>query len=150
MGDLDDGPEQEPLAEKEVEQAILGLLPPKHYDLIITHNPTGEYTKHLRHEEISKAVILLWQTKKISANELWTFAYEDGNKKYYPRPIENSSVCRTLTKRIWLKKYSIITETYGFEKNGWEANTVTKAESFWQFSKSDEAKEWLNNGGIIL
>ena len=39
MGDLDDGPEQTPLEDEEVDQAILKLLPPKHYDLIITHNP---------------------------------------------------------------------------------------------------------------
>ena len=39
MGDLDDGPEQKPLEENEVEQVILKLLPPEHFDLIITHNP---------------------------------------------------------------------------------------------------------------
>ena len=46
MGDLDDGPDQFPLDEEEVEQAILNLLPEKHYDLIISHNPNGEYTRH--------------------------------------------------------------------------------------------------------
>jgi LmbE family N-acetylglucosaminyl deacetylase len=89
MGDLDDGPEQKPLDEKEVEHAMLDLLPPKHFDLIISHNPSGEYTKHIRHEEAGKAVIKLWHAGKISTNELWTFAYEDGNKEYYPRPVEN-------------------------------------------------------------
>ena len=117
MGDLDDGPEQNALDEKEIEQVILGLLPPKHFDLIITHNPAGEYTKHARHEETGKAVIKLWHTGKISASELWIFAYEDGNKQYYPRPVENAAIYRKLTSRIWLKKYSIITETYGFVKN---------------------------------
>lgn len=144
MGDLDDGPDQKPLAENEVEQAILQLLPLKHYDLIITHNPTGEYTKHLRHEEISKAVITLWQAKKIMADELWTFAYEDGNKQYYPKPIEKATIYRTLTKRIWLQKYSIITQTYGFEKEGWEAKTTPKAEAFWQFMNQSDATKWLN------
>lgn len=150
MGDLDDGPEQKPLDEKEIKHAILDLLPPKHYDLIITHNPSGEYTRHLRHEEISEAVIKLWHTGKIFANELWTFAYEDGNKEYYPRPIENTPVYRKLTKRIWLRKYSIITETYGFEKNSFESKTTPRAESFWQFTNSYEAKKWLNNKGVIL
>jgi LmbE family N-acetylglucosaminyl deacetylase len=134
MGDLDDGPEQKPLEEKEVENAILDLLPGRHFDLIITHNPTGEYTRHLRHEEVSKAVIKLWHAGKISADELWTFAYEDGNKEYYPRPVESATIYRTLTKRIWLRKYNIITETYGFEKNSFEAETTPRAESFWQFS----------------
>jgi LmbE family N-acetylglucosaminyl deacetylase len=136
MGDLDDGPEQKPLEKKEVENAILDLLPGRHFDLIITHNPTGEYTRHLRHEEVSKAVIKLRHTGKISADELWTFAYEDGNKEYYPRPVESATIYRTLTKRIWLRKYNIITETYGFEKNSFEAETTPKAESFWQFENS--------------
>jgi len=143
MGDLDDGPEQQPLDEIELKGAILQLLPSTHFDLIISHNPDGEYTRHVRHEETGKAVIKLWHAGKISASELWTFAYEDGNKKYYPRPIENAALYRVLTKRIWLKKYSIITETYGFEKTSFEAETTPRAESFWQFTNSYDAQKWL-------
>jgi LmbE family N-acetylglucosaminyl deacetylase len=145
MGDLDDGPDQKPLDEKEVENKILELLPPKHFDLIISHNPTGEYTRHLRHEEIGKAVIKLWHTGKISTNELWNFAYEDGGKKYFPRPVENTSIHRILTKRIWLRKYSIITETYGFDKSSWEAETTPRAESFWQYNNPYDAKKGIFN-----
>jgi LmbE family N-acetylglucosaminyl deacetylase len=149
MGDLDDGPGQNPLEEKEVERAIIQLLPPTHFDLIISHNPTGEYTRHVRHEEASKAVIKLCHAGKISTNELWTFAYEDGGKEYYPKPVENATIYRILTKRIWLRKYSIITETYGFEKGSFEAETTPRAESFWQFTNSYDAKKWLNNGGVL-
>ena len=144
MGDLDDGPEQKPLDDKEVESVILELFPPGHFDLIISHNPSGEYIRHIRHEEVSKAVIRLWHAGKISANELWTFAYEDGNEEYYPRPAESANICRTLTKRIWLRKYSIITETYGFEKESCEAETTPKAEAFWQFTDPYDADKWLN------
>jgi LmbE family N-acetylglucosaminyl deacetylase len=144
MGDLDDGPEQKPLEENKVEQVVLNLLPAKHFDLIISHNPTGEYTRHIRHEEAGKAVIKLWNTGEISTNELWNFAYTDNNKKHYPVAVENASIYRTLTKRIWLRKYRIITETYGFEKNGFEAETTPRAESFWQFTDPREAKKWLN------
>jgi LmbE family N-acetylglucosaminyl deacetylase len=143
MGDLDDCSEQNPLDENELEHTILMLLPSVHFDLIISHNPSGEYTRHVRHEEISKAVIKLWHKAKISANELWTFAYEDGGKEYYPRPIENAAYYRVLTKRIWLKKYSIITETYGFEKASFEAETTPRAESFWQFTDPYDAQKWL-------
>ena len=149
MGDLDDSPEQKALDEDEIERAILDLLPQKHFDLIISHNPTGEYTRHVRHEEASKAVISLWHAGKISTNELWTFAYEDGNKEYYPRAVENAPIYRTLTKRIWLRKYSIITETYGFEKSSFEAKTAPTAEAFWQFTNPFYAKKWLNNGGVL-
>ncbi len=143
MGDLDDGPEQNPLVETVIEQTILKLLPDKHYDLIITHSPAGEYTRHIRHEEVSKGVIKLWHAGKISAGELWTFAYEDGDGKYYPRPIETDTVFRRLTKRVWMRKYSIITETYGFGKNSFEAETTPLAESFRQFTNSYDAKKTL-------
>ena len=142
MGDLDDEPEQKPLEVKEVERIILDLLPPKHFDLIITHNSTGEYTKHLRHEETNKAVINLWYSGKISTNELWTFAYEDGNKEYYPKANGNATIFRSLSQRIWLRKYGIITEIYGFNKNSWEAKTTPKIEAFWQFKNSHDAKIW--------
>jgi LmbE family N-acetylglucosaminyl deacetylase len=148
MGDLEDNSEQNPLDDKVVEQAILQLLPPAHFDLIISHNPNGEYTKHIRHEEVSRAVIKLWHEGKIATNELWTFAYEDGGKAYYPRPIETAAMFRALTKRIWLRKYSIITETYGFEKSSFEAKTTPRAEAFWQFTNSYDALKWLKNKGI--
>ena len=56
---------------------------------------------------------------------------------------ENADICRTLMKRIWLRKYRIITETYGFEKNGFEAQTTPRAESFWRFTDPAVAKKWL-------
>jgi LmbE family N-acetylglucosaminyl deacetylase len=140
MGDLDDGPEQKPFQENEVEEAILKLLPSEFFNLIISHSPLGEYTRHIRHEETGKAVIKLWHADKLFTNELWTFAYEDGNKEYYPRPINSDTAYKTLTKHIWLRKYDIITNIYGFEKDSWEAETTPKAESFRQFTNSFEAK----------
>jgi hypothetical protein len=41
MGDLDDGPGQYPLDEKEVEGAILRLVPPDHFASNIHGEPTG-------------------------------------------------------------------------------------------------------------
>ena len=144
MGNLDDGPEQKPLDENEVEQAILDLLPANHFDLIITHNPGGEYTRHLRHEETGRAVIKLWHEGKIVANELWTFAYHDENKKHLPLAIENSNIYNILPEKVWLRKYGIITETYGFEKNSFEAETTPKAESFRKFTDPSETGKPLN------
>lgn len=141
MGDLDDGPNQHPLDEKEVEDEILRLLPNTHFDLILTHNSSGEYTKHLRHEEVNKAVITLWNNGKITANEIWTFAYEDGNKAYFPKAIDNANIFESLPEKIWLKKYKLITETYGFEKNSWEAESTPLSEAFWQFKNPHHAKK---------
>lgn len=150
MGDLDDGPEQKPLDENEVEELILHLLPPTHFDLVITHNPAGEYTRHLRHEEVGKAVTELWRSGKISTRELWFFAYEDGHKKYFPLAVKNASVCTTLSETTWQQKYKLMTETYGYEKDGWEAKTTPKAEAFWKFTDPAEIKQRINMKGAIL
>ena len=141
---MDDSPEQKPLDEKVVEAAILELMPATRFDLIITHNPAGEYTRHLRHEETGKAVIKLWSAGKLSTGELWTFAYTDDNKKHYPEAVENASICLKLTKRLWLRKYNIITETYGFEKSGFEAGSTPTSESFWKFTSPAKAELCLN------
>jgi len=149
MGDLNDGPEQSPLDENEVEQAILQLIPDLHFDLIITHNPHGEYTRHLRHEEVSSAVINLWAEGKLVTNELWTFAYDDCNKACYPKAEIHASSYYHLPKNLWDLKYSIITQTYGFDEHSWEAKTTPKEEAFWHFSNPILAKQWLAKGGIL-
>jgi LmbE family N-acetylglucosaminyl deacetylase len=144
MGDLDDGPEQLRLDEKIVTKTILDLLPRHHYDLVISHNPSGEYTRHIRHEEISKATIKLWNAGEISTAMLWTFAYEDGNKAHFPLPVGNATVNQLLAQKIWLKKYRIMTETYGYKKESWEAKTTPKAEAFWEFKDREAAIRWIN------
>lgn len=145
MADLDDGPEQNPLDLYMVTSAILELLPPIRYDLIISHDPNGEYTRHLRHEEVGQAVIRLWSSGKISAKELWTFAYEDGGKKYLPKPIANAAIYHKLSQPVWEKKYNLITETYGFDKDSFEALTSPRAESFRQFTSYNDALQRLTN-----
>jgi LmbE family N-acetylglucosaminyl deacetylase len=148
MGDLDDGPEQIPLAEGEVEQAILQSLPPQRFDLLISHSPAGEYTRHRRHEEIGKAVIMLWQAGKISADEFWAFAYEDGEKQYLPRPIKTASIQQALSEDIWQRKYQLINQIYGFPEEGFEAQTTPRAEAFWRFTNPRDAWQWLQNKGF--
>ncbi|MDD3320390.1 MAG: PIG-L family deacetylase [Paludibacter sp.] len=150
MGDLDDGPDQHPLDEKEVEDEILRLLPNTHFDLILTHDSAGEYTKHLRHEEVNKAVITLWHTEKIKANELWTFAYEDGNKAYFPKAIESANIFKSLSEKIWKKKYKLITQTYGFAEKSWEAETTPLNEAFWQFKTPHKAVNSLKQSQNII
>ena len=135
MGNLDDGPEQTPLNNSDIQQIIIDLLPKNDFDLIITHNLMGEYTHHLRHEEVSKAVISLWLKDKITADVLWTLAYEDGNKAYLPKAVKEAHIYNVLPESIWHKKYNLITQTYGFKKDSWEAKTTPKAEGFWVFQK---------------
>jgi len=145
MGDLDDGPEQVSLAENDLQETILQLLPGKHFDLVISHSPLGEYTRHRRHEEIGRTVIGLWQAGKLSTAELWLFAYEDGQKHYLPQPIKAAPIYYPLPEELWQKKYSLITETYGFGKNGFEAQTTPRTEAFWRFTDSISAQHWLES-----
>jgi len=143
MEDLDDGPAQKPLPEKLVQQKILKLLPHKHFDVLITHSPDGEYTRHRRHEEASKGVIKLWHSGKIRADELWLFAYEDGNRMYFPRAITTGVSCTKLSRDTWQKKHNIITGIYAFDLDSWEAMTTPKFEAFRKFVKPEDALELL-------
>jgi LmbE family N-acetylglucosaminyl deacetylase len=145
MADLDDGPQQKPLEISIVAETILKGLPSSVYDLIISHNPNGEYTRHLRHEEVGEAVIRLWNSEKISSRELWTFAYEDGGKEYLPKPMEKAAFYQKLPEPVWEKKYNLITKTYGFDKDSFEALTTPRAESFWQFTNFNDAMQMLTN-----
>lgn len=132
MADLDDGPEQNPLDNSEVQKTITNLLPCERFDLIITHSTSGEYTRHLRHEETARAVLALWNGNGISAEQLWSFAYEDGNAAYLPHAIEQADLLIKLTDEIWREKYNIITKIYGFSQNSFEAKTTPKKEAFWR------------------
>jgi LmbE family N-acetylglucosaminyl deacetylase len=130
MANLDDGPEQTPLDNNQVQKTIELILPSKRFDIIITHSTSGEYTRHLRHEETAEAVLALWKSGRLSADELWAFAYEDGNRKYLPRAIEHADLLVGLNKEIWQKKYDIITKIYGFNKDSFEAKTTPREEAF--------------------
>lgn len=130
MADMDDGPEQHPLSRYEMQQAILKGIDPPVYDLIITHGPKGEYTRHLRHEEVSQAVFELVQSGKIRCRELWQFAYEDGGGQYLPRADTRASSSVSLPENIWKQKCMIITTIYGFSPESWEARTTPHMESF--------------------
>jgi hypothetical protein len=139
ISDLDDGPEQKELSDKEVTQTISEILGrKKKFDLLITHGPRGEYTRHRRHEEVSKAVQDLWKSGKVLAKNLWLFAYEDGNGTYFPRPAEDANLKFPLPLAIWQKKYQIITEVYGFSSDSWESQTTPKVEAFWDFQYSEK------------
>jgi hypothetical protein len=147
MGNLDDGPQQKPIPEEEIEAAIQLLLPPVHYDLIITHSPAGEYTRHKRHEEIGRAVFSLWEQTMIHASELWFFAYEDHDKTCYPRAIPDADRIIDLPEPVWSGKYGIITRIYRFSKDSFEAMATPETEAFWCLKKGEKIKN--ENYGVI-
>ncbi|MBN1796247.1 MAG: PIG-L family deacetylase [Sedimentisphaerales bacterium] len=133
MGDLDDGPEQQPLKSGDIQKTIIDLLGSDSYDIIITHSLWGEYTRHVRHEEAAKAVGQLRDGGQIVSRELWRFAYEDGDKKYLPKAVVDADIICNLPEDVWRKKYEIITEIYGFSPENFEAKTTPRKEAFWLF-----------------
>ena len=142
ISDLDDGPEQFPLPDSDVQEAVLSLLPERHFDLILTHSPFGEYTKHLRHEEIGRAVTTLWAKGVISAAEIWLFAYEDSGSQL-TQPIKTAHRVIELPEDVWQRKYDIITGVYGFDPGSFEARIVPREETFWRFRSAGEFHKWL-------
>jgi len=135
MGDLDDGPEQKPLRSVDVQDAIMDLLPSDRLDLVLTHGPWGEYTRHKRHEEVSKAVVALRESERLRAGEIWMFAYDDKGGKRLPQPLTDADVYVRLPPDIWKEKYRIITEVYGFAPDSFEARVTPKDEAFWVLGK---------------
>lgn len=145
MADLDDGPRQKPLKPEKLRKTITNLLGTnRSFDLVITHGTKGEYTKHIRHEETARAVLTLWTEGKINARQLWLFAYEDNQAKYLPKAIKTADKIIRLQKKIWLKKYGIITKIYGFSPQSFEAAATPKKEAFWVLRTPKQLKKVLN------
>jgi LmbE family N-acetylglucosaminyl deacetylase len=136
MGDLDDGPEQNPLPNREVQNCILKELPSDRFDVIFTHSIRGEYTRHLRHEEVGRAVLALSRNDMLHCRELFTFAYQDCGGKRLPRIIKDADLTIELPQQIWKRKYDVITSIYGFAQDSFEARTTPKQEAFWQFGST--------------
>ncbi len=146
MGDLDDGPEQHPLPESTIQATILDLLPTHRFDIIITHSPLGEYTRHRRHEETATAVGNLWKSGRLKSKNLWMFAYRDqgrGGVSDPPVPHPHAHIKICLPKEIYCRKKRIILDCYGFLPDGFEALACGKQEAFWCFENPDALMKWL-------
>jgi LmbE family N-acetylglucosaminyl deacetylase len=144
MADFDDSAEQIPLSESKVQQAILNFIDKNHFDLIMSHAPRGEYTRHRRHEEVSKAVLTLWHNRDLNANKIWLFAYTDDNKTHLPLAETDAHYKLHLPPSILKNKQNIITKIYGFTPDSWEARTTPREEAFWIFNSQAESKKWFN------
>lgn len=157
MADLDDGPEQRPLQTAVIQNAVTPLLSTILCDVVVTHGPEGEYTRHRRHEEVSRAVCDLWLTGRLQARTLVMFAYEDGAGRTtvrdyratnLPRPRPDAHFRKRLEQPLWEKKHAIITDLYGFAADSWEAQVTPREEAFWSFESKEALSRWLAGRGV--
>ena len=143
MADLDDGPDQSPISDERVEQALLSCLPKRHFERIVSHSPLGEYTRHRRHEEVARAVLRLWLRGVLSAAELWLFAYDDEGGKRLPSALPSADIVYELSPEVWQRKYQLITAVYGFGEASWEARVTPRKEAFSRVTTAEQARAWL-------
>ena len=141
MADLDDGPDQLALPIDLVEDTIVRLLGGIPFDLLLTHGPEGEYTRHLRHEECCQAVVALWRSGLINTKHLWLFAYEDGGRRYLPHVRFDADRRDLLPEDVWLEKRRIMTEVYGYGEDSWETMCTPREEGFLCFDSAKQAVE---------
>ena len=144
IGDLDDGPEQNPV-ERMLEKTLLELLPDDAFDLVITHSPFGEYTRHRRHEETGRVICALWERGRIKADEIRLFAYADAGKggmDDLPGPIRRAHTIIQLPQDVWQRKHHILTEIYGFGPDSYESKICRPEEAFWVFDSVTELDNW--------
>lgn len=152
MGDLEDGPEQTPLKAEAVRQKILSLLPRNEFDLVLTHSPSGEYTRHRRHEETGEAVASIWEAGQMLTPELRMFAYSDGGKGGIDdpaKPVKEASLLIPLPETIWQKKIDIITRIYGFNPDSYEARIAQTVEAFWSFNSPAAYRYWIKKRRML-
>lgn len=147
MADLDDGPApQTPLDANAIRAALLSMLPDGRVDLIITHGLMGEYTRHLRHEEVSRCVLEMWACGRIESRELWLLAYADGGGSRLPEAEPGADLFVELPEDVWRRKRDLLTKTYGFDAESWEARVAPRREAFWRLASPDDAQALLERG----
>lgn len=136
ISDLDD----EELNDLEIEYVknfILKNLLDDEFSVIYTHGENGEYG-HKRHKEVHKAVVSLINEGKLKAKELFCFDYFNSDKNVpgldlkIVIPNENSRIVINLNEDEHGKKVDLITNTYGFDKNSFEALCCNQKEAFTQ------------------
>ena len=148
MADMDDGPSQVPLGTEPVRATLRSLVPNEHFDLIMTHGPKGEYTRHLRHEEVSRSVLEMWACGEIQSQELWLFAYDDDAGRRLPLAEEKADVLVNLPDEVWAIKRRLLTEIYGFVPDSWEVRTTPRREAYWRLVAPDDAWAWIERGRL--
>lgn len=131
ISDLDDSsPALAPLSEDltEIKDRVRSL--PEHsFDLIFTHGPAGEYTYHPRHAQTHQAISQMVANGELTGT-LVTFAYEDGDGAYRPRPAADANVFVELNSDELARKRHILWGIYSFGPGSIEFDSAGQVEAF--------------------
>ena len=130
ISDLDDSPTLAPLSANLVEiKKRIQSISLKQFDLIFTHGPKGEYTRHLRHEQVHQAVREMVESGDLIGTALF-FTYEDCSGECTPRPSEDAHIRIKLSSAEIDKKQHIIRDIYGFNEASFEYKSIGSVEAF--------------------
>ncbi len=119
-----------PLEEKEILKH-LKKYSKTDFDFIFTHNKNGEYG-HIRHKEIYKAVKSALKKEILNSKEIYLFDYQKRLNDFQNYAICNSSADKLikLTRDELALKKHLITDVYGYQKDGFEEKSCGEIESF--------------------
>jgi len=114
-----------------IKKLIIKNLGDNKFDYIFTHGKNGEYG-HPGHISVYLAVSDLVKNKILKIKKTFYFNYKKINKgeKIYIKVKENSNFIKNLNKKEFAKKKNIMTEIYGFDSEGIDANYSTNPEAF--------------------
>lgn len=123
-----------PINITEIINLIKEKLGGKKFDVIFTHGKNGEYG-HLRHIEISDAVIRSVKENVLICKELYSFSYRQKFKFVERKKIKvavpnRSDMNVQLTEKEFEEKKKVVSDIYGFRKNSFEYLCCNKTESF--------------------
>ena len=128
MSDLDDSPVLASILLSEIKERIKSLVP-EQFDLLFTHGPRGEYTRHLRHEQVHSAVREMVESGDLTADMLF-FAYEDCGGKCNPQPAKDAQIRINLSAGEYAEKKHIVRDIYGFGEGSFEFKSLGTVEAF--------------------
>ena len=128
--DMDDSPVLVELSSDlhEIKDRVKYLVSPK-WDLIFTHGAEGEYTRHIRHEQVHSAVYRMVEDSELSG-DLICFAYEDCGGKCIPHPHPCAQAVINLGEWEYAAKRHIVQDIYGFDEGSFELGSTGRAEAF--------------------
>src|SRR3989344_5848423 len=135
ISDLDDE-KLNSISVNKLTKKINTLLPKNNYDVIFTHGENGEYG-HIRHIEIHKAVNKMIKDKELKCKKIYYFSYIPGalsaphdSELKIPVPNMKSDYILMLNNNEFTRKFSLITELYGFKHPIFETLSCNNVESF--------------------